>query len=464
MQPTAAELRDMLAHRDTRGLRVLIEETHPGNVAEALAQLEPHEIIQALRYPRREDAIEVFEFFSEETQEAVFSGMARREMAQFLEEMSSDDRADLIKRLKPELVDSVLALVAEVDREDIRKLSSYREGTAGAVMTTDYACLEAETTVADALEQLRLQAPDRETIYYIYVVDKNRRLLGFVELKDLIVARPAKQKKVADVMERDVIAVRLNDDPVEVAHKIARYDLIAMPVVDAAHRLVGIVTVDDAMDLIDPEQEDPSASGREGRAASVLGYVDRVAWATGRSRGMWVMAPALVAVCAWMALSGSDSLNDGAATGARLALMALAFGLPFVIALGGGPGARCAVATARDLAREHHPFNSFIHNLADEMRFVLPVPLLVVAAVWGAFLLRSGPAPEGYQHLLAFAAAAGLVQTLLSTILGGVMAIAAGLLNLGLERFVAPAVVGLADIAGLFTYLAIVAPRVLDLT
>jgi len=143
MARSAEDIRDMLAHRDTRGLRLFIEDSHPGRVAEALAQLEPAEIIHVLRHARKSDAIEVFEFFSEETQEDIFEGMARKEMAEFLEEMASDDRADLVKRLKPELAESVLALVAQVDREDIRRLSSYREGTAGAIMTTGYACLPA---------------------------------------------------------------------------------------------------------------------------------------------------------------------------------------------------------------------------------------------------------------------------------------------------------------------------------
>ena len=128
MQHSAEELRDMLAHRDALGLRVFLEESHPGNVAESLAQLDAPEIIHALRYARKDHAIEVFEFFSEETQAAIFEGLARREMAEFLEEMAPDDRVDLVKRLKPELADSVLALAAQVDREDIRRLSSYREG------------------------------------------------------------------------------------------------------------------------------------------------------------------------------------------------------------------------------------------------------------------------------------------------------------------------------------------------
>jgi len=459
MQPSAVELRDMLAQHDTRGLRVFVEGGHPGNVAEALAQLEPQEIVQILRFARLEEAIEVFEFFSEETQEAIFVGLGRKEMAGFLEEMSPDDRADLIKRLNPELAENVLALVAQVDREDIRRLSSYREGTAGAIMTTDYACLPGEITVADALEQLRLQAPARETIYYVYVVDKNRKLLGLVELKDLIVARPATQKKVSDLMERDVISVRINEDPIEVAHTIARYDLIAVPVVDAAGRLVGIVTVDDAMDLLDPEVGEPSSSGSERAKSSVLGYVDRAAWATNRSRGALVMGVTLVLVSAWFALGGIG-LSDG---GASPALLVMSFGLPLVVALGVGSGARCAVSTARDLAREHPSFRSFLNNFNDELRLGLFVPVLVVAAVGGLLFLRQGVLPTSHRVFLLFAAIAGMAQVVFSALAGGGLALLSGKSRLPLERFVAPNILQIPDAAGLCFYFVILAPKLVPL-
>jgi magnesium transporter len=453
MPPTAAELRDMLAHRDVRGLRVFLEETHPGNVADALAQLEPREIIQALRTARRDRAIEVFEFFSDETQADIFGGMARKEMAEFLEEMSPDDRADLIKHLNPDLVESVLALVAQVDREDIRKLSSYREGTAGAVMTTEYACLEEHVTVAKALEQLRVQAPNRETIYYIYVIDNHRRLVGSVELKDLIVARPATQKTVSEVMERDVVSVRINDDPIEVARTIAKYNFIAVPVVDAANRLVGIITVDDAMDLLDPLADDPSASGKEGAKASVLGYVDRVAWATTRQSSEWVCLIALCLLCAWLVM------GESVPGGPFWALAATTIGVPFLIALGRRPGARCAAATARDLAGEHPPFRSWLRSVAEESKLGVLAPLVFILAIFGIFLLRSGDGPKNLEGLLVAAALAAVAQVVVAALLGGAAAVLAHAAGMALDRLVAPLLLSVPDALALLVYALILLPR-----
>jgi len=454
MRRTAEELRELLEHGGTSTLRLYLEESHPGHVAESLAELEPHEIIRALRHVRKDKAIEIFEFFPEETQAAIFEGMARREMAEFLEEMAPDDRADLIKRLKPDLVDSVLSLMAQVDREDIRKLSSYREGTAGAIMTTDYACLPTDITVAEALEQLRLQAPDRETIYYVYVVDSERRLVGFVELKDLIVARPAAHKKVRDVMERDVIRVKIGDDPIEVARTIAKYDLIAVPVVDSANRLVGIVTVDDALDLLDPGGDRDARTRSERAAASVLGYVDRSAWATNRSRGLWLLVPALIAVIAWLQWGRGET---------TLALLLLAVGLPVMVALGVSPGARCSASTSRDLVRERPPLPSFVRNLLDEMAFGAP-PALAVVVVSGLLLaLRPGPALRSESNLLITVTWAALVQVLGAALVGGTMSLVVRAFRLPVERFVSPTALCAPDALGLILYFCLVAPAAVSL-
>jgi len=375
-------------------------------------------------------------------------------MAEFLEEMAPDDRADLVKRLKPELADSVLALVAQVDREDIRRLASYREGTAGAIMTTDYACLPADISVAEALKQLCTQAPDRETIYYVYVVDADRRLLGVVELKDLMVARPAVQRKVSDVMERDVIKVSIRDDPIEVARTISKYDLIAVPVVDGAQRLVGIVTVDDAMDLLDPEADEPSAGGSDRAAASVLGYVDRAAWATNRSRGLWLLVPALIAIVIWLVVGCSEP---------SLALLAVALGLPLLVAFGVSPGARCSISTSRDLVRERSTFGSLIHNLIDEIRLGLPPSLAVLIAVGFLLHLRSGPSTPGASGLLIRMAGATMAQIVLASLLGGILAIAARGLRQPPERVVAPSTLSMPDALGMFLYFGIVTPPLANL-
>jgi len=448
MHLTAEQIRQTLADADWRGLRTFLEDAHPGRVAESLADLEPAEIVQVLRHARKEEAIEIFEFFSEETQKAIFEGMARREMAEFLEEMSSDDRADLVKRLRPELAESVLALVAEVERRDIRRLCAFREGTAGAVMTTDYAWLPVDATVAEALEQLRVQAPDAETIYYVYVVDDKRRLIGCVDLKALIVARPASQVKVGDIMERDIIKVRTDDDPIEVARTIGKYDLIAVPVADRQGRLVGIVTVDDAMDLVDPEADEPVAGGGGDRsAASVLGYVDRAAWATLRPRGVWLLATAAAIFLGWLILSGTVS--------AEAPVYAALVAVPLLVALGAAPGARCGAATARDLVREHRAWPSVGRNMLDGIRVGLP-PALAILFVTGLLLQLRGSHDAKSAGLVIRGVIASVAQAVAACGLGGLQAVVTRALDLPPERRVSPLLLALPDALGAILYVAVV--------
>jgi magnesium transporter len=439
MEKSAHEIRDLIVSQDARGMARFIEENHPRVVAESLALVEPPEIIKALRFIRKDQAIEIFEFFSEETQTAVFDGLARKEMAEFLEEMSPDDRADLVKRLNPDLVENVLALMAQVDREDIRRLTSYREGAAGAIMTTDYACLGPELTVAEALEQLRVQAPDAETIYDIYVVDKGRRLTGVVHLKDLIVARPATVRKVEDIMD-EAISVRVDDDPIEVARTISKYDLIAVPVVDAYGRLVGIVTVDDAMDLLDAEAQDPSATGDKG-AASTLGYVERAVWATNRSRGILLIVLAFLLFGTWLLVrSGNETL----------ALVTMIVGLPLIVALGVCPGARGAASTVRDLVREHNPLRSILSNLLLNVRIALPVAVAVLGAFW-LILLWHGDA-AGESDLFIRMAIGAVLQVLGAALFGGLTAALLHAAEVADERLVAPVFISLGDAVGMGLY------------
>jgi magnesium transporter len=174
--------------------------------------------------------------------------------------MSHDERADLVNRLDEDVMDPVLPFLAQAERDDIRRLASYQPGTAGAVMTTDYVTLPPHITVREALERVRHEAPDRETIYYCYVVDHHRRLIGFVSLKRLILSR--RTAAIENIMQRDVIFARLDEDQETAARQIDKYDLIAIPVVDAEDRLVGIITHDDAMDVLRQEQtEDILAFG-----------------------------------------------------------------------------------------------------------------------------------------------------------------------------------------------------------
>ena len=178
-----------------------------------------------------------------------------------------------------------MPLVTKAERQDIRTLLSFPEGSAGSVMTTEYASLPADVTVGDAIALLRQQAPSRETIYYIYVLDEAHHLLGFVSLRDLILAKPT--ARVADIMQRDVISVRVDQDQEEAARELAKYDFLALPVVDDQHRLVGIITHDDVIDvMIEEATEDAQQMG--GIVPMVEDYLEAPFLTVWRKRAAWL--------------------------------------------------------------------------------------------------------------------------------------------------------------------------------
>jgi len=225
-------------------------ELHPADLATIIDQLAPRDragILAALDDEAAADAIEEME---PDTQVEVLEGLAPERAADILEEMSPDDAADLVADLDQTTRDEILAHMEQDEVDEVQELLSYPEESAGGLMTTEYIALEEHLTAAEAIDRLRELEPDAETIYYIYVTDEEDRLRGVLSLRDLIVAQP--DTEIRSVMIREPVTVAVLADQDEVAEIVARYNLLAVPVIDDEHRLVGIVTVDDAIDTVIP--------------------------------------------------------------------------------------------------------------------------------------------------------------------------------------------------------------------
>lgn len=244
-------LRDMVRSGGRDALVEALKALHPADAAEVLATLRPEEIARFIEILGPETALPIFEFVPFEVQKETLEYLPRNVLVQLISNMRPDERADLVEEMDEVTKDRLLALLIQAERQNLLKLLTYPEDSAGAYMTTDYALLRPETRVRSALDQLRLQAPKKETIYYAYVVDDARRLVGIVSLRDLIMARP--ENLVGDIMHTNVIAVRVDMDIEEVAKEMVRYDFLAMPVVDGDNRLVGIITYDDIFDVMTEE-------------------------------------------------------------------------------------------------------------------------------------------------------------------------------------------------------------------
>lgn len=333
------DLRQMLDEDDGAGLRDFVEVLHPVAIAEVLQELPSADVWRVLSYCGLVRQVEIFEHLSLARQVELVDLIGRDRLSQLITEMSSDDRADLLNRLTPERVESILPLIAQAERSDIRKLLSYPEHSAGSIMTTEYASLPEGITVREALERLRQQAPNSETIYYIYILDADRHLRGLTTLRELILSRP--DVRLSEIMNRDPLAVRVDDDQEAVARELARYDFLAIPVVDNQNRLVGIVTHDDVLDIVQEEAEEDAL-----RAGAVEpfedGYLETsiptIAW----KRGVWLI------FLSFMALVTAEIMDRFEAVGQ--VHIWLANFLPLVLASGGNTGSQSATLVIRLIA------------------------------------------------------------------------------------------------------------------
>ncbi|HYV35701.1 MAG TPA: magnesium transporter [Gemmataceae bacterium] len=334
------EVRQLLQENDPGGMKAFCESLHPATVAEALtADFSVEEVWRFLETTNITNQAAIFEYFPLEMQVRLVEGTGRQRMATLIEKMSHDDRVALLRRLMPRVADQLLRLVDEADRRDIAQLVKYPQNTAGAIMTTDYAWLPDNLTAGEALDRLRLQAPDRETIYYVFVLSEDRKLLGVSSLRDLILAQ--RQALVKDTMNREPVTVRVTDDREIVAKEMARYDLLAIPVVDENGRLVGIVTHDDVMDVVVQEAtEDVHRMGGVGPMAE--NYLQANFFTVWRKRTFWLACLFIAELFTFTALSYFDEEIG--------AVVVLALFVPLCISTGGNSGSQAATLITRALA------------------------------------------------------------------------------------------------------------------
>ncbi len=336
------ELREMLATQDEKGLADVLTELHPATIADFSEGLSADETWQLLGYAPVERQAEVFSFFPLDKQVEMTTGADRDRMSKLLEAMSPDDRVDLLKEVEPEVVESLIPMLTKAERQDVRTLLSYPEGSVGAVMTTEFASVPADITVSGAIAMLRQQAPSRETIYYVYVLDDAHHLMGFVSLRDLILAEPS--ATIADIMQRDVIAVRANQDQEEVARELAKYDFLALPVVDDQHHLIGIVTHDDVLDVM-IEEATEDAEQMAGVVPIGEDYLVAPFFTVWRKRAAWLSCLFIAELFTFSAMAYFEY--------EIVAIFALSLFVPLCISTGGNSGSQAATLITRALALGH---------------------------------------------------------------------------------------------------------------
>jgi magnesium transporter len=329
------ELREMLAQNNDAELREFCTALHPARTADFMEGLSADESWRVLKHADSATRVEIFSFFERPKQVEIIETQDRDEVASLIAEMAPDDRVDLLGEVAPEVVEELLARVPAAERRDILRLSSYPEGTAGAIMTSDAARLSERLTVHQALDELRRQAEGLETIYDIFVVDEENHLRGQVSARTLLSKMGKPDVRLRELMETELVTANVMDDQEEVARKVARYDLSAIPVVDDENRIVGIITHDDVIDVLHEEAaEDVQRMG--GVSPLEMSYMQTPLVTLSWKRGMWLAILFITALLTAFALSQFEGrLHDPALTW-------LVVFIPLVISTGGNSGNQAA--------------------------------------------------------------------------------------------------------------------------
>jgi magnesium transporter len=335
----AVEVEEILLGDDLELMDRWLAQADPVEIAEELARLPRERRAVPFRLLARDRALEVFELLDPSVQQELLDGLRDANVRQLFEEMDPDDRARLTEEMPATVARQLLAGLSPAERRLTSTLLGYPEDSAGRLMSPEVASLPADLSAAQALDRLRRIGRSAETIYALPVTDNRRRLIGALGLRDLVLADP--DAPVRELMDADVYSARVDTDQEEVARLMREADLLALPIVDSEDRLVGIVTVDDAMEVLEEEEtEDVARSG----GAEPLGrpYLATSVMQIARSRVVWLL---LLIVAATLTVNVLQVFEDTLTKVVSLALF-----IPLVIGTGGNTGAQAATTVTRALA------------------------------------------------------------------------------------------------------------------
>lgn len=327
------ELREMLAEGNAAELKEFCTALHPARTAEFMEGLTTDESWLVMKHAPPWLRGQIFAFLDEEKQVQILESQDRSEIADLVGDLAADDRVDLLDDVDDEIVDELLPLMPTEDRREFLRLRSYPEGSAGAVMTTEAAKLSENLTVGEALQELSRQAMELETIYYLFIVDEKDHLRGLVSARQLVSAIAKPELKLSQLMETDLVTADVLEDQEDVARKVAKYDLLAIPVVDHEHRMLGIITHDDVIDVVREEAREDAhriAAVEPFEASYSKTPLLLLSW----KRGIWLTVLFLFALLTAAALRFYDVQLDRWGW--------LAWFLPLVISSGGNTGSQTA--------------------------------------------------------------------------------------------------------------------------
>ena len=437
------ELREMLKTENSAGLTEFCTAMHPSRTADFMEGLTDQEAWQVLQFAPVGERVEIFTYFEHARQTELLSNADRDQVATLVAEIASDDRVDMLQELDEATVQDLLARLPAEERRDVQRLSQYPEGTAGAVMTSEFAKLSETLTIREAMDEIGRQSEEFETIYYLFIVDEEDHLRGLVSARQLLAGMKNPETRLADIMETALVTAREMDDQEEVANKVAKLDLLALPIVNDQHHIVGIVTHDDVIDVV---REEATEDAHRIAAVDPLDqtYLKTHLLTLSWKRGMWLTILFFFALMTAMALEQYD-------TQLKKWAWLVPF-IPLVISSGGNSGSQSATLIITALSRGHVALSDWWTIIWRE---------LVMGLLLGAGLgLMSLVVSPFFSDVPAFPQSLVVPITLLLVVVSGTLT--GSILPLVFERvgldpamMSNPFVAGIVDILGIVIYLSV---------
>jgi len=441
------EIKDLLKKNKLSILKNFMAEHHPQEIAEYIQLLNHNEIWQLFNLVDTKQSVEIFSFFEIDVQADLAAGSMRKNITVLLQEMSHDDRADLFNYLDRNIANKLLLLLPVSDRADVIKLTSYEEDTAGGIMTTDYATLNEDETVEISIKKIRKMAPSRETVFYIYVTDNEGKLIGFVSLTDLILARPS--QKISKIMKKDIIFGQTDNDREIIAELIGKYDLLAIPIVDKDEKLAGIVTYDDAIDVIREEQtEDMEKFMAISGGVEEKGYLDVPALVHFKKRAFWVVTLGFFGLLTGLIVESFQKTLE--------ALIILTFYMPLLNAAGGNTGSQSATVVLRAMTLRELDPRDILKVMKKEIviSFLLSLCLGTMTFLRVYFFTSASTIPATFT-MLNISLVIGIslmLQVIWSTMFGAVVPILAEKVKVDPAVVSSPLLTTFVDMGGIIIY------------
>ena len=407
------------------------------DIAELLEELKEEDVIKVFRMLPKETAADVFAYLSGEMQQYIVESITDRELSYIIEDMFLDDAVDLIEEMPANVVKRVLKNAKEDTRRMINQFLQYPENSAGSIMTIEYVDLKRDMTVREAFDHIRRTGPDRETIYTCYVTDRSRMLEGIVTVRTLLL-NPM-DAVIGDIMDSNVIYVSTTDDQEEVANIFNKYDLLSLPVVDREKRLVGIVTVDDAVEVLEEEATEDFEK-MAAMAPSEKPYLKTSVFTLAKNRIVWLLVLMVSAMLTGGILAQFEE--------AFVMLPVLITFVPMLTDTGGNSGSQSSTMIIRGMAVQEIKTSDILQVIWKDLRVSLLVGFVLSACNFLRVYLS-----YGQDMMLALTVSISLYATVvLAKLLGAVLPILAKKLKADPAIMAAPLITTIVDAGALILY------------